>query len=114
MTVLRASRGGKVHVHYNATANVVVAGNSSASTLAIGKEVVANAAITKMMGYGGWAIARGANNIATVNGYFNYNFAELGAPLNKDSTADIVLTLTGSGFITLEISKGLSTTDQEF
>lgn len=114
MTVLRASKGGKVHLHYNATANAVVQGNSSVSALAVGREVVANAAITKVMGYGSWAIARGANNIMTVNNYFNYNFAEFGSPLNKDSSGDIVLTLTGSGFIMLEVNKGLSTTDQEF
>lgn len=114
MTILRKSKGGKVHLHFAATANVVVQGNNSVSTLALGAEVVANAGITKMVGYGGWTIARGANTVATVNNYFKYNFAELGAPLNTDSTANIVLTLTGSGFIMLEVSKGLSTTDQEF
>lgn len=93
--------------------NVVVAGNSSASFLTSnGSEVVIGATVNKVIyGAGGnnayWTLARGANIVGVYQGSGWIDYASLKEPLNLYPTANIVLTLVGSGngFIIVETVK---------
>lgn len=93
--------------------NVVVAGNNSTSFITSNtSEVVLGATINKVIyGSGGngayWTLQRGANVVGVYYGTGWLDYASLGQSCNLYSSANIVLTLVGSGngFITVETNK---------
>lgn len=100
-----------VITHDVANVTYVVAGNNTVSNLASGIENVASASILSAH-YGSsnnsyWVLKRGANVAGVFVNSGSVNFADRDISLSKDSAANIVLELvgTGVGFIMLEVRK---------
>jgi hypothetical protein len=72
-------------------------------------ETVSAAAINQIFfsSNGAWTVARGANTVAVLTGSGHWNLSGMGLALGKDSTANVVLTLSASsvGSIMIEFKK---------
>jgi hypothetical protein len=96
-------------VLFTGTGSIVIAGNSTVSDIATGDEVITSATITQLWvgspsgNSSYWTIARGSNTVAVwdSSGYFDY--AGNGNALTLDKSANLTVTLTGSGAGTLLI-----------
>lgn len=94
-----SSAGFALHVTANDT--IVVSGNSSVSNIALTGETIAAAHISQVW-WGSsnssyWTIKRGSNTILVLSETGYLDFAGNGLGLQIDQTANIVITLTGSG-----------------
>lgn len=106
---LSSSAGFAVHV--TANASIVVSGNSSVSNIALSGEVVNSAHISQVW-WGSsnssyWTVKRGSNTVIVLTETGYMDFAGNGLGLQQDQTANIEITLTGSGvgFLALEGQK---------
>lgn len=101
-----------VHAVAN-TGDIIVAGNSSVSNVALSGEVLDGAYITQV--WAGcpsganafWTIKRGANTVAVLDSTGYYDYAGCGNPITLDQTANVSATLTGSavGYLMFECQK---------
>ena len=111
-TLLKNTKNGKACIHVvgaQASANVIIAGNTSQSNVAVGNEVVRGAAIRKVMWSGGTDAAplilkRDATSIAFFTGTGTLDFAQM-CLLNQLSTANIDIVCTANSFIMVELVK---------
>ena len=111
-------KGSSAVVHVTANATIVVTGNSSVSNIAFGsgntliEETITNGYISQVW-WGtdnpnaSWKVARGSNTYLVLNTSGHLDFAGHGAAITADSTANAVITLTGTanGFLMMEIQK---------
>lgn len=105
MTIISNKLGQSTTLHVNANTTLVVAGNNSVSNIASASETVVSANIRRIWTGGACSISRGANVVftSTQSGYFG--FADHGAVLSMDSTANVVISMTGTSFVMIELSK---------
>lgn len=105
MPVISNKLGQSATIHSIATETITVSGNTSSSNLALAGETVVSANIRKVWVGGPATISRGANIVftSTQSGYFD--FSSTGTSLNMYNTAPITLTVTGSNFAMIEVSK---------
>jgi hypothetical protein len=107
MTVISNKAGSATVVHAIANGTVVVAGNNSVSNIALGTEIITGASISRIW----WGttnnitIARGSNVdvILTQSGFHDYSGH--GCLLTVDRTANVIITINGSGHVVLELKK---------
>lgn len=98
-------------VHLNATGTIVVAGNSSVSTIATGSEVVTGASITQVFagcdGTGHVRISRGGQAVAIYDSTGWYDYAGSGMSLTINPTANLDVTFVGSAncYVFIELQK---------
>ena len=98
-------------VHFNASANVVVAGNTSASNLAILDETLVSGYIAQAIWgcdlAGTIQVKRGGALIAVYGGTGSMDYAGTGMPLNVNPTANIDVSFVGSAncYLYLEVQK---------
>jgi hypothetical protein len=107
-----SSAGFALHITANDT--IVVAGNSSVSNIALTNEIIAAAHISQIW-WGSsnssyWTVKRGSNTVTVLSETGYLDFAGNGVGLQIDQTANLVITLTGSGvgFLALEGQKKAS------
>jgi len=110
MTVLSNKYRGQSFVFHTASTNtVVVVGNSSASPLAAGNEVVAGATVRKIWAACGSSgvvtVARGSNTIFSSTVSCFHDYAGHGAAITSDPTANVVITISGTAACTIELGK---------
>jgi hypothetical protein len=105
MAIISNKLGQSTTLHFNASNTVTIVGNTSSSGIAMGSEVVSGAAIRRLWCGGAVTVARGANVVfqSTQSGYFG--FADHGNAINLYTDATLVITMTGSNFIMIELSK---------
>ena len=100
-----------LHVASANSGNLVVAGNSSVSNLAISDEVLTGAYITQVVwgcdGTGHIQVLRGANLVAVYDSTGQHEYAGTGMPINMYPSANLVINLVGSAnsFIAIELQK---------
>jgi hypothetical protein len=100
-----------LHVASANSGNLVVAGNSSVSNLAISDEVLTGAYITQVVwgcdGNGHIQVLRGANLVAVYDSTGQHEYAGTGMPINMYPSANLVINLVGSSnsFIAIELQK---------
>lgn len=100
-----------LHVSSANSGNLVVAGNSSVSNLAISNEILTGAYITQVVwgcdGTGHIQVLRGANLVAVYDSTGQHEYAGTGMPINMYPAANLVINLVGSAnsFIAIELQK---------
>lgn len=110
LTIISNKKDKSAVLHFNTSNTVVVAGNSSVSTIAIDNENITGAAI-KQAFYGTDAgsiqVSRGGQLIAVFNNSGHVDFAASGMSLTINPTANIVVTFnaTSNAYLLLEVSK---------
>ena len=116
MATIINRRGASAVVHVVANTTVVITGNSSTSNIAFGsgnaqiEETITNGYISQVWwgtDGGRWTVARGSNTYLVLNNSGHMDFAGQGAAITADSTANAVLTLSGTanGFLMVEFQK---------
>ena len=116
MATIINRRGASAVVHVVANTTVVITGNSSVSNIAFGsgnaqiEETVTNGYISQVWwgtDGGRWTVARGSNTYLVLNNSGHMDFAGQGVAITADSTANAVLTLSGTanGFLMVEFQK---------
>lgn len=107
MAILSNKYNGTTVTHDTANATYVVVGNNSVSNIASGAEIVDSAAIRRVVwgtDTGQWTVKRGSNTVLVLSG--TNELLLNGMSLGKDSTANVVITLSGgTGFIMVELAK---------
>lgn len=100
-----------LHVASANSGNLVIAGNSSVSNVAISDEVLTGAYITQVVwgcdGTGHIQVLRGANLVAVYDSTGQHEYAGTGMPINMYPTANLSINLVGSSnsFIAIELQK---------
>lgn len=109
MAVLNNKAGGSALIHLTVSNTLIVVGNNSVSNLALTTETVSSATIKKVW-WGAsnssyWTVARGSNTVLVLTESGQLDFSS--DVLTKDSAANLVFTLvgTGVGFIAAEVKK---------
>jgi hypothetical protein len=95
MAVISNQLKGKVVLHYVAnSANVIIAGNSTVSNVALSTENIGGATVRKVAwsSNGTWTVARGANTLLILHGAGSIDFSAMGMGLNLDPAANISFT----------------------
>jgi hypothetical protein len=101
MPTIINQKNGKVVIH--TTANV----NSNVSSFQLSDETVTGLNINLVM----WGssnnvqVSRGSNTLLYLNGTGEFDFAGEGVSLQSDSSANVVITVNGTGFCILELNK---------
>lgn len=105
MAIISNKLGQATTLHFAASNTVTIVGNSSSSGIAMGTEVVSNAAIRRLWCGGAVTISRGANLVfqSTQSGYFG--FADHGNAINLYTDATLVINMSGNNFVMIELSK---------
>jgi hypothetical protein len=119
MPVMTNAKGGKTVLHFTATDNVVVVGNSAVSNVALADETVRSATITQIVwGTGAaadrWTIKRGANTVAILGGTGKLDLVESSMPISLFTTGTVVAELTGTGFIMIELHKTSNVANSQY
>lgn len=105
MRIISNKLGQAVTLHFTASETVTITGNSSVSNIAMGSEIVSGSAIRRIW-YGGPAtISRGANLVSSATGSGEHDFAGHGSAINLDTGASLVVSITGTNFVMIELSK---------
>lgn len=100
-----------LHVSSANSGNIVIAGNSTVSNVAISDEVLTGAYITQVVwgcdGNGHIQVLRGANLVAVYDSTGQHEYAGTGMPINMYPAANVVINLIGSAnsFIAIELQK---------
>ena len=100
-----------LHVASANSGNLVIAGNSSVSNVAISDEVLTGAYITQVVwgcdGTGHIQVLRGANLVAVYDSTGQHEYAGTGMPINMYPAANLSINLVGSSnsFIAIELQK---------
>lgn len=100
-----------LHVASANSGNLVIAGNSTVSNVAISDEVLTGAYITQVVwgcdGTGHIQVLRGANLVAVYDSTGQHEYAGTGMPINMYPSANLVINLVGSSnsFIAIELQK---------
>lgn len=111
VTVTANRKNKTAQVHLNATGTIVVAGNTSISTIATDDEVITGATIRQVFaGVGGGGhitISRGGAVVGVYDSTGWYDYAGAGMPLSVNRTANLDITFTGGAdsYILLELTK---------
>jgi len=105
--IISNKKGGSITFHAIANVSMTIVGNTSASNVAIGDEIVSGASIKRVWwGTDGVIVVkRGSNTVLqlTQSGYMP--FADHGGAINIDMAASFVATLPANGFIIVELAK---------
>lgn len=100
-----------LHVASANSGNVVIAGNSTVSNVAISNEILTGAYITQVVwgcdGTGHIQVLRGANLVAVYDSTGQHEYAGTGMPINMYPAANLSINLVGSSnsFIAIELQK---------
>jgi hypothetical protein len=100
-----------LHVASANSGNVVIAGNSTVSNVAISDEILTGAYITQVVwgcdGTGHIQVLRGANLVAVYDSTGQHEYAGTGMPINMYPAANLSINLVGSSnsFIAIELQK---------
>ena len=100
-----------LHVASANSGDLVIAGNSSVSNVAISDEVLTGAYITQVVwgcdGTGHIQILRGANLVAVYDSTGQHEYAGTGMPINMYPAANLAINFVGSSnsFIAIELQK---------
>ena len=100
-----------LHVASANSGNLIIAGNSSVSNVAISDEVLTGAYITQVVwgcdGTGHIQILRGANLVAVYDSTGQHEYAGTGMPINMYPAANLAINFIGSSnsFIAIELQK---------
>ena len=100
-----------LHVASANSGNVVIAGNSTVSNVAISNEILTGAYITQVVwgcdGNGHIQVLRGANLVAVYDSTGQHEYAGTGMPINMYPAANLSINLVGSAnsFIAIELQK---------
>lgn len=109
LTVTANRKNKTAQVHLNATGTIVVAGNNSVSTIATDDEVLTGATIRQVFAGcasgGSVVIARGGETVGVYDSTGWYDYAGAGMPLSVNRTANLDITITGTAYILLELTK---------
>lgn len=108
-------------IHFNASNNLIIVGNSSVSNVATSDEVLTGAYITQAYwgcdGNGHIQVLRGANLVAVYDSTGYKDYAGCGLPLNAFPAANLTVNFVGSAnaYLLLEVQKmGDFTSNSEY
>lgn len=105
MSVISNKLGQSTVLHFSSNATITITGNSSVSNIAMGSEIVSNASIRRIW-YGGPAtIMRGSNVVASSTQSGEHDFAGHGCAINLFTDAPLVINMSGTNFVMIELSK---------
>lgn len=111
--VINNKKYGTVSLLFTANDNVIIAGNSTSSNVAISDEILSGGVITQIW-FGSpsgnaayWQIKRGANTILIADSTSYMDFRGTGASLTIDNSANLTANLVGStsGTLIVELKK---------
>lgn len=109
MSVIINRKNKTAVVHVTANTTLTIAGTANTSAIALTGETITGATIKQVFfgsDTGTWTIKRGANTVAVLSGTQHMDYAGLGLALIQDSTATLVITLSGgTGYCMIELAK---------
>ncbi len=113
-TIMDNKLNGSVSIHANSnTGNIIVQGNNSVSSVAIGNENVHSLVINQLWAGSPsgnaayWEIKRGANVVLVIDSTCYLDFTGNGRQIKVDATANVTANLIGAtaGFLVVEFQK---------
>lgn len=110
VTVTSNKPGTSATVHLNAAGSIVVAGNSSVSSIATGGEVLTGAAVTQLFwgcDAGSIRLSRNGSVIGVYTGTGHADYAAAGLSINVAQTSNVDVTFVGTanGYVLVELQK---------